>query len=72
METNMAEKFECDSCKNIFNPDQKRGYVELKAIGWETLPHANFSPRLDLWLGCFVKYQAKFVEITPSLKPFRG
>jgi hypothetical protein len=71
-DVNMADKFECDSCKKIFDPDQKRGHVELKAIGWDSLPHANFSARLDLCKGCFDKYQAMFIQITPSLKPFRG
>lgn len=72
METNMADKFECDSCKQIFNPEQKRGYIELKANGWDSMPHANFSGRLDLCNGCFEQYQAKFIQVTPALKPFRG
>lgn len=68
----MADKFECDSCKEVFDLDQKRGYIELVAKGWDTLPHANFKGRLDLCNGCFDKYQAQFVNVNPQLKPFSG
>ncbi len=72
MDVNMADKFECDSCKQIYDPDQKRGTLELKAIGWDSMPHANFSGRLDLCVKCFNEYQAKFQHINPALTPFRG
>ena len=71
-DTVMANKFECDSCKELFEPDMKRGYIELNAINSDILPHANFRAKLDLCNGCFNKYQQMFININPLLKPFTG
>lgn len=68
----MADKFECDSCKEIKDPDQKRGTITLAAHNWETLPHANPKITLDLCRTCFEKYHNMFVSINPQLAPFRG
>ncbi len=68
----MAMKFECDSCKETFDPEYHRGYIELVAKGSDNLPHANFKGRLDLCNKCFEKYQNMFVNVNPQLKPFTG
>lgn len=69
---NMADKFECDSCKEMFNPDQKKGTLTLDAINSNIMPSLNPKITLDLCTGCFDKYHAKFISINPQLAPFRG
>lgn len=68
----MAAKFECDSCKEVKDPDEKRGTITLAADGWDSLPHQNPKLVLDLCRTCFDKYHNMFVHITPKLAPFRG
>ncbi len=68
----MADKFECDSCKKTFNPDQKRGSITLEAIGADVMPSLNPKIKLDLCVGCFQQYHDKFIHINPQLAPFRG
>lgn len=69
---NMADKFECDSCKGMFNPDQKKGTLTLDAINSNIMPSLNPKITLDLCTGCFDKHHAKFIAINPELAPFRG
>jgi hypothetical protein len=68
----MADKFECDSCKKIWEPTQKRGTITLDAIGSATMPSLNPKITLDLCNGCFDKYLQAFIHINPQLAPFRG
>lgn len=68
----MADKFECDSCKQLKSPDEKRGTLELKAFGCDTLPHANFSGKLEICGICFSKYQKMFMDINPMLAAKMG
>ncbi len=68
----MADKFECDSCKETFDPEQKRGSVTLDAINSDIMPSLNPKIKLDLCNKCFEKYHNMFINITPKLAPFRG
>jgi hypothetical protein len=68
----MADKFQCDSCKQMFKPLEKRGTIELKADGSDVLPHANFVGKLDLCNTCFAKYEQMFIHVNPELTPFVG
>lgn len=68
----MADKFECDSCKEIKEPTEKRGTLTLDAKMSDVMPSLNPKITLDLCTVCFQKYYDKFVEINPQLAPFRG
>ncbi len=68
----MADKFECDSCKQTFAPEEKKGSITLDAIGSNFMPSINPKIKLDLCTGCFDKYHAQFIAINPQLAPFRG
>lgn len=68
----MADKFECDSCKQTYNPEEKRGTITLDAIGSDVMPSVNPKIKLDLCKTCFVKFHGQFVHINPLLAPFTG
>jgi hypothetical protein len=67
-EERMADLFKCDKCKQIFEPSEKRGRILLEAIGYDTLPHANFRGELWICRGCFSEYQEGFMRINPQLQ----
>lgn len=66
---NVADLFKCDKCKQVYDdPKEKRGRILLEAIGYDTLPHANFRGELWICRGCFREYEAAFMHINPQLQ----